>query len=162
MHGGSGRRNAVEKYGALISALFRQHANLLLQFRTDHVSLQAFLARIGKAPTATCPTCSGTPEPVHHYLLACLINSPHRAVHLSTLGVSGRNLKMFLNSGKALRPLFSNINAAGRTTAQGAGCAYWHSIRISRQRHNDDARLPASARSSLWYLFRLGLFGFDY
>lgn len=103
-----------KKYGALIAALPRRHANLLVQFRTNHVPLQAYLARIGKAPTATCPTCGGAPETVHHYLLACPTYSLHRAVHFAPLGFSGRTLATLLNNKDALRPLFTFINATGR------------------------------------------------
>lgn len=103
----------LKKYGALIADLPRRHANLLLQFRTNHIPLQAYLARIGKTPSATCPTCGDTPETVHHYLLACPAYSLHRAVHFSTLSFSGCNLKTLLNSEKALHPLFSYVNATG-------------------------------------------------
>lgn len=110
-----------KKYGALISTLPRRHANLLVQFRTNHVPLQAYLARIGKAPSATCPTCGDAPETVQHYLLACPTYSLHRAVHFAPLGFSGRTLAALLNSKAALRPLFNFVNATGRLrTAVGA------------------------------------------
>lgn len=52
------------KYGALVSSLPRRHANLLVQFRTNHVPLQAYFARIGKATSTTCPTCGGVRKTV--------------------------------------------------------------------------------------------------
>ena len=101
-------------YGQLIAGLSRRHANLLLQLRTNHVPLQAYLARIGKALTSTCPTCREAPETVAHYLFACPTYSLHRAVHFRPLGHSGRTLANVLNKADALRPLFNYINATGR------------------------------------------------
>ncbi|OJT07833.1 hypothetical protein TRAPUB_1235 [Trametes pubescens] len=103
-----------KRYGALISALPRRHANLLIQFRTNHVPLQAYFARTEKVPSATCPTCRGAPETVPHYLLACPTYSLHRAVHFASLGFSGRTLAALLNSKAGLRPLFNYVNATGR------------------------------------------------
>ncbi len=103
-----------KKYGALISELPRRHANLLMQFRTNHVPLQAYMKRIGKAPSATCPTCGEAPETVQHFLLACPTYSLHRAVHFAPLGFSGRTLSALLNAKTSLRMLFSYVNATGR------------------------------------------------
>ena len=103
-----------KKYGQLIAGLSRRHANLLLQLRTNHVPLQTYLARIGKAPTSTCPTCREAPETVAHYLFACPTYALHRAVHFRPLGHSGRTLANVLNKADALRPLFNYINATGR------------------------------------------------
>ncbi|RPD60879.1 hypothetical protein L227DRAFT_464700, partial [Lentinus tigrinus ALCF2SS1-6] len=106
-----------KKYGALVAALPRRHANLLIQLRTNHVPLQTYLARIGKVMTATCPTCEEAPETVAHYLLACPTYGLHHAVHFRPLGFSGRNLSTLLNSKDAIRPLFTYINATGRFRA---------------------------------------------
>ena len=103
-----------KKYGQLIAGLSRRHANLLLQLRTNHVPLQSYLARIGKTPTPTCPTCREAPETVAHYLFACPTYSLHRAVHFRPLGHSGRTLANVLNKTDALTPLFNYINATGR------------------------------------------------
>lgn len=103
-----------KNYGALVASLPRRHANLLMQFRTNHVPLQDYLARIGKAPDATCPTCHSAPETVAHFLLACPTYSLHRAVHFRHLGFSGRTLAALLNSKDSLRPLFNFVNATGR------------------------------------------------
>ncbi|KAI0323315.1 hypothetical protein GY45DRAFT_1223429, partial [Cubamyces sp. BRFM 1775] len=88
-----------------------------VQFRTNHVPLHFYLARIGKVDAATCPTCGSAPETVAHFLLACPTYTLHRAVHFRPLGFSGRNLKTLLNSKDALRPLFDYVNATGRLRA---------------------------------------------
>ena len=101
-------------YDELIRPLSRRHANLLFQLRANHVPLQTYLERIGKAPTKTCPTCHAAPETVAHFLLVCPTYSLHRAVHFRPLGHSGRTLTSLLNSADAIRPLFGYINATGR------------------------------------------------
>ncbi|CDO77770.1 hypothetical protein BN946_scf185041.g1, partial [Trametes cinnabarina] len=94
--------------------LVARHANLLVQFRTNHVPLQSYLHRFGRTPDATCLTCLQEPETVAHYLFACPTYSLHRAIHFRTLGFSGRTLRTLLNSRDALRLLFAYINATGR------------------------------------------------
>ncbi|CDO75099.1 hypothetical protein BN946_scf185010.g24 [Trametes cinnabarina] len=103
-----------KEFDALLEGIPRRHANLLVQFRTNHVPLQSYLHRFGRAPDATCPTCLQELETVVHYLFACPTYSLHRAIHFRTLGFSGRTLRTLLNSRDALRPLFAYINATGR------------------------------------------------
>ncbi|KAI8993937.1 hypothetical protein BD414DRAFT_375602, partial [Trametes punicea] len=102
------------KFDELICSLPRRHANLLMQLRTNHVPLQTYFARIGKATSPTCPLCHEEPETVSHYLLRCPAYSLQRAVHFISLGFSGRNLATLLNSAPAMRPLFAYINSTGR------------------------------------------------
>ena len=85
-----------------------------MQLRTGHVPLQAYLERIGKELTRTCPTCGEAPETVYHYLVECSTYSLHRAVHFAGLGRADRNLKHLLTSDRALRPLLEYINATER------------------------------------------------
>ena len=94
--------------------LARRHANLLTQLRTGHVPLYAYLKRINKSLTNTCPTCAEAPETPAHYLLDCPSYAIHRAIHFRTLGREGRKLSVLLNSRAALRPLFAYINATER------------------------------------------------
>ncbi|KAL7280517.1 hypothetical protein ACG7TL_005449 [Trametes sanguinea] len=103
-----------KNFAALTQRLPRRHANLLLQLRTNHVPLQTYLHRIGKAPSSTCPTCESDPETVAHFLFACPTYALHRAVHFSSLGFSGRTLATVLNTKNTIRPLFTYINATGR------------------------------------------------
>ncbi|KAI0634297.1 hypothetical protein C8Q77DRAFT_1217505 [Trametes polyzona] len=78
-------------------------AATMADFRTAHIPLQNYLARIGKTATATCPTCGTEPENVTHFLLPCPTYALHRAVHFQPLGFS-----------ETLRPLFTYVNAKGR------------------------------------------------
>ncbi|KAI0330401.1 hypothetical protein GY45DRAFT_1410907, partial [Cubamyces sp. BRFM 1775] len=60
-----------KKFAELTAGLPRRQLNLLVQFHTNHVPLQFYLARIGKVDAATCPTCGSAPETVAYFLLAC-------------------------------------------------------------------------------------------
>ena len=101
-------------FAKLVKPLARRHANLLTQLRTGHVPLYAYLKRIGKSLTDTCPTCAEAPETPTHYLLDCPAYGIHRAIHFRTLGREGRKLSVLLNSKTALRPLFAYVNATER------------------------------------------------
>ncbi|KAH9886250.1 hypothetical protein C8Q73DRAFT_839981 [Cubamyces lactineus] len=79
-----------KNFAGLTAKLRRRHAALLIQFRTNHVPLQAYLMRIGKADSAACPTCGAAAETVAHFLLAC---PPSK---------------------EAIRPLFDYVHATGR------------------------------------------------
>ena len=96
-----------------VARLSRRHAGLYMQLRSGHVPLGAYLARIGRTLTATCPTCGEGPETVYHYLRECPTYALHRSVYLDSLGRAGRSLRFLLSSDKALRPLFKFINATG-------------------------------------------------
>ncbi|CDO74895.1 hypothetical protein BN946_scf184988.g2 [Trametes cinnabarina] len=104
-------------FDKLTADIPRRHANLLIQFRTNHVPLQSYLHRFGRADDATCPTCLQAPETIPHYLLDCPTYFLHRVVHFRPLGFSGRTLATLLNSREALRPLFTYVNATGRFRA---------------------------------------------
>ena len=45
-----------------IARLSRRHAGLYVQLRFGHVALTAYLARIGRVASATCPMCVGGAE----------------------------------------------------------------------------------------------------
>lgn len=48
-----------------------KHASLLVQLRTGHCLLGAYLYRIKKAETPICTACNDAPETVRHFLLDC-------------------------------------------------------------------------------------------
>ena len=51
--------------------LTKRHASILIQLRTGHIPLKAYLHRIGKADTPTCEKCGEDNETVEHYLMRC-------------------------------------------------------------------------------------------
>lgn len=101
-------------YNELIAPLSQQHANILFQLRINDVSRQTYLQWIGKAPTATCPTCHTAPETVAHFLLVCPTYPLHNVVHFCPPGYSGHTLTSHLNSADSIHPLFGYINATGQ------------------------------------------------
>ncbi|KAH9887616.1 hypothetical protein C8Q73DRAFT_748483 [Cubamyces lactineus] len=125
-----------KRFAELTAKLPRRHAGLFIQFRTNHIPLQAYLTRIGKAEAATCPTCGAASETVAHFLLICPTYTLHHAVHYRPLGFSGRNLKTLLNSKEAIHPLFNYVNTTGRL------CTTFRSLNIPdnyENASNDDS-----------------------
>ena len=57
---------------AATNHLSRAEMSVLMQLRTGHIPLNAFLRRIGRADSPTCPACQHTNEMIHHYLFDCL------------------------------------------------------------------------------------------
>ncbi|QRV93039.1 hypothetical protein RhiJN_21057 [Ceratobasidium sp. AG-Ba] len=49
----------------------RRHASLLIQLRTGHIPLNAYLNRFGHVESANCPACDQRAETVEHYLTHC-------------------------------------------------------------------------------------------
>jgi len=56
----------------------KRHASILVQLRTGHVPLQAYLHRFKKAESPTCPGCGGEDETVEHYLRRCPMYAAQR------------------------------------------------------------------------------------
>lgn len=101
-------------YASTVARLSRRHAGLYMQLRSGHVPLAAYLTRIGRTLTATCPTCGEGPETVYHFLRECPTYAVHPSVYLDGLGRAGRSVRFLLSSDEARRPLFKFINAIGR------------------------------------------------
>ena len=51
--------------------LTRAQTSILVQLRTGHAPLNAFLHQIGKVDSPCCPVCLGADETVHHFLFDC-------------------------------------------------------------------------------------------
>lgn len=49
----------------------RWHASLLIQMRAGHAPLNAYLSRIKRADSPSCPACLSNPETVNHFLVTC-------------------------------------------------------------------------------------------
>ncbi|KAI0764249.1 hypothetical protein BD413DRAFT_483146 [Trametes elegans] len=101
-------------FNTLLADVPRWHTNLLVQFCTNHVPLQSYFYRFGRASNETCPTCLQEPETVVHFLFVCPTYDLHHAVYFRTLGFSGRTLCTLLNMRDSLWPLFAYINATGQ------------------------------------------------
>jgi len=56
----------------IAAKLTRRQVSILIQLRTGHVPLQAYLHWFKLAKTPTCPSCGIEPETVSHFLLHCV------------------------------------------------------------------------------------------
>ena len=59
------------KFRKMTTTLSRRQKSILIQLRTGHIPLQAYLHRIGKAETPTCQQCHEEEETVSHYVRRC-------------------------------------------------------------------------------------------
>jgi len=55
----------------MTTTLSRRQKCILIQLRTGHIPLQAYLHRIGKAGTPICQQCHEEEETVSHYVCRC-------------------------------------------------------------------------------------------
>ena len=111
------------RFTHLIHHLPRRHASAIVQLRTGHASLNHHFARIGKAPSPTCPNCDAAFETVHHFLFMCpAYDAPRRNLRVKVgphkMDFKGlladenntRHLLRFLEQTKRLAPTFGNLN----------------------------------------------------
>ena len=75
---------------AATNHLSRAETSILMQLHMGHIPLNAFLHRIGRADSPTCPTCQHTDETIHHYLFDC---PGHVHVRHSLARAMGQNSK---------------------------------------------------------------------
>ncbi|KAJ7753641.1 hypothetical protein DFH07DRAFT_744246 [Mycena maculata] len=67
--------------------LSRPQSSVLMQLRTSHIGLDAFLFRFHLAPSPDCALCL-VPETFSHYLLSCLLYRRQRVALISRLGTA--------------------------------------------------------------------------
>ena len=76
------RAHAIPYCAKTVGWLHRRHEGLYMHLRSGHVSLAAYLARIGRALSPTCPTRGEGPETVYHFLCECQTYVVHCSVHV--------------------------------------------------------------------------------
>ena len=59
------------KFRKMTTTLSRRQKSILIQLRTGHIPLQAYLHHIGKAETPICQQCHEEEETVSHYVRRC-------------------------------------------------------------------------------------------
>lgn len=106
-----------EKHRKLLDNLTRVQSSLLFQIRSNHLPLNSYLHRIGKAPSERCAQCwrryrNEVTETVIHYLFECSSFDYERHDLDSALGSSSRDLKAILSDLDKIRALLRFI---GRT-----------------------------------------------
>jgi hypothetical protein len=65
-------KTPASNFMKITAKLTRHQASILIQLRTGHIPLQAYLHRFKLAETPTCPSCGTEPETVSHFLLHCI------------------------------------------------------------------------------------------
>jgi ribonuclease HI len=98
------------QYRKHVRGLTRPQESLLAQLRMGHVGLNAFLFRIKRAETATCPACGNYKDTVAHFLFQCFKYRIARAA----LPRSARTFEGLLNTRSHLPALFAYVVASGR------------------------------------------------
>jgi ribonuclease HI len=98
----------------IAAKLTRRQVSILIQLRTGHVPLQAYLHRFKLVDTPICPTCGNEPETVTHYLLYCPTYTTQRRRLRRALG-RDRSLGLeILGDEERIKRLMSYVNDTKR------------------------------------------------
>lgn len=92
----------------------RKITSILTQLRTGHVPLQAYLHRVGRADSPTCPLCGEDRETVFHLIHRCSAHTKAREVLRAELGRPAFTLTQLLTNKRALKPLFKYLRKTDR------------------------------------------------
>jgi len=74
------------KFRKMTASMTRRQKSILIQLRTGHIPLQAYLHKIHKAETPICQQCHEEPETVSHYLRRCQKYKEQRKVLKESTG----------------------------------------------------------------------------
>lgn len=108
-----------EKHRKLTDQLTRVQSSLIFQIRSNHLPLNCYLHRIGKAPSRRCEKCwhrrrIEVTETVIHYLFECPSFDYERHTLDSKLKRDSRDLKKILSDPDHVRTLLSFIGSTKR------------------------------------------------
>lgn len=107
------------KYRAISDRLSKSQASLLMQIRTGHIPLNAYLYKIKKSVTSRCDACWGIglwtiTETVVHYLFECQAYAAERYDMDRALGRHARDLKGILSHMDGVKELLKYMGRTGR------------------------------------------------
>jgi ribonuclease HI/exonuclease III len=100
--------------------LSREHASLLMQVRSRHLPLNAYLHKIKKAESKHCQACRIEPgdqtpaETIEHFIYNCDAYTDQRKTLIRTIGASGIALKDVMLRKKHMKALAQYITRTGR------------------------------------------------
>jgi hypothetical protein len=94
----------------IAAKLTRSQASILVQLRTGHVPLQAYLHQFKLAATPICPSCETEPESITHYLLYCVTYTAQRRRLRRSLGRDNSLGLEILGEEKTMKFLMAYIN----------------------------------------------------
>ena len=98
---------------AATNHLSRAETSVLMQLRTGHIPLNAFLHRIGWADSPTCPVCQHTDETIHHYLFDCLGHTHARHSLARAMGQNSKSIR-HLGNWRSYKSVLKYIHTTGR------------------------------------------------
>jgi ribonuclease HI len=102
------------KFLKLTSSISRRQASLLIQLRTGHAPLQAYLHRIQRAESPMCTHCERGRETTLHYLMICPAFAEQRRRLVADAGQGARDMAKLLNDKKTMQHLWTYIAGTGR------------------------------------------------
>ena len=93
--------------------LTRVQTSVLVQLRTGHAPLNAFLHQIGKVDSPCCPACLGANEMVHHFLFDCPphVHAQHALVR--KLGRLSKSVRHLLGNWRAFQTTLKYVGETG-------------------------------------------------
>jgi ribonuclease HI/exonuclease III len=97
-----------------ISHLGKAQTSLIIQLRSGHIALNAFLYKINKSDTDICPNCHTSPETVHHFLFDCIAYGQARHQRYKKLGRNSDSLRYLLNTPKGIKQTTIFVNKTNR------------------------------------------------
>jgi ribonuclease HI len=106
------------KYKQIIAELSRAQSSLIIQLRSGHIPLNAYLHRISKRDSPICTHCKDGDETVHHFLFDCTTWSYERWPLSRRLGRASRSLATLLGTKKGVDEVLKYIGRTGRFKAQ--------------------------------------------
>lgn len=98
----------------IVNTLTRAQASILIQLRTQHIPLNTYLHKIGKAENSRCEACwqrseQTTDETVRHFLFECPEYAAERSRLQTKLGRDARDLKTILKNKEKTKELIRYI-----------------------------------------------------
>ncbi|KAJ7163856.1 hypothetical protein C8R43DRAFT_879261 [Mycena crocata] len=93
--------------------LSRPQCSILMQLRTSHIGLNAFLYRFHLGPSPDCNLCL-VPETVSHFLLACPTYQRQRLSLIIRLGTARLSLRRLISSKVDPRPVLAFVRDTKR------------------------------------------------
>lgn len=102
------------KFLGLTENLSRHKASLLIQLRTEHIPLQNYLYRIGKAGSPTCEHCGRERETVQHFLMQCPAFKKQCRELVAQAGPDARKRGLLLSAKGMIRHLLTYVADIGQ------------------------------------------------
>ena len=102
----------LNRYRELTRELSQAQSSIVIQLRSGHVPLNAYLHRISKLDQPTCAHCRTSEETMHHYLFDCRAWKHERWLLGRSLGRASKSLQSLLNTKRGIKELLKFV---GRT-----------------------------------------------